>query len=200
MKLTLINKKVNFGKTQIIAISPEEIEFLKKSDLILKKHKKYLIRINYRIYQIICPIMKNEKGEYVVIIPAFKYPNSNIPIFVHFYAIGLYLSSGESMRKVANKVKKMFGMGTFSHTTISRTLKKMISSIEENKDLFINKNKTHNMPQLAVRKHWGNDYIKKANILLSFVSPVLAETNDDIAINGTKISYEFFNKNKKYCA
>lgn len=200
MKLTLINMKVNFGETQIITISSEEIEFLKKSGLIFKKHKKYLIRINYRIYQIICPIMKNEKDEYVVVIPAFKYPNSNIPIFVHLYAIGLYLSYGESMRKVANKIKKIFGLETFSHTTISRTLKKMITGIEENKDFFINENKIHNVQQLAVRKHWENDYTKKANILLSFLSPVLAETNVDIANNGTNISYEFFNKNKKYCA
>lgn len=217
MKITLINIKVKFDKTQIIRISPEEIESLSESDLITKRHKKYVIYLNYLTYQIICPIVKNEEGEYTALIPAFKIPNSNIPIFVHFYAIALYLSSGESMRKVAAKVKKLFGLVTYSHSTISRTLKKMMCNLEENPDCFMvenwqitSQNKLANEKDITkndartevviMRRRWCAEYIEKANILLTFLLPVLSKTKNDILRNGTTISYEFYLKNEKYCA
>ena len=120
MKITLINEKVKFGTNHEINISAEKFRFMSNGH---PKTKDYLIYLNYRNYKIICPILKNKNKE-VVIIPAFKLPNSNIPIFVHLYAVAMYLSSEESMRKVCESVKKIFGLETFSHSTLCRTLKK----------------------------------------------------------------------------
>lgn len=203
MKITLMNTKVKYNNNQIISISSQDIEFLAQSGLIRKKHKKYLLFINYHTYQITCPIIKNEDGEFTIIIPAFKIPNSNIPIFVHLYAIALYITSAKSMRKIAVQVRKIFGLETFSHTTISRTLKKIIAKIENNpesftREGFINKKKNEKTTIIA-RKHWQVDYIKKINKLINFLSPVLTTTRDEIIRIGTKISYDFFLKNKKYC-
>ncbi|OLN31447.1 hypothetical protein DSOL_2620 [Desulfosporosinus metallidurans] len=41
------------------------------------------------------------------------------------YAVAWYLSSGESMRSTAQKVIKVFGLTTFSHSTLCRFLPKL---------------------------------------------------------------------------
>jgi len=202
LKISLINAKVKFSNNQIISISSQDIEFLIESSLINKKHKKYLLLINYRAYQITCPIIENKDGEITVVIPAFKVPNSNIPIFVHLYAVALYITSSKSMRKTATDVKKLFGLETFSHTTIGRTLKKMIAKFDNNPEDFKTEscnNKKNEKITLTPRKHWRVEYIEKITKLRNFLSPILNKSRNEIIQIGTKISYNFFHKNKKYC-
>jgi hypothetical protein len=190
LKISLIDVTVKFQSNQIISISAQDIEFLSNACLIKKKHKKYLLYLNYHEYQIICPIEKNENGEFSVLIPAFKIPNSNIPIFVHMYAVGMYISTRESMRKIVAKVKKKFGLVTFCHTTLSRTLKKMITRVGENQEYFTDEKTEVNLEisshdkkavdeckdniKVVARRHWQLDYIEKAKILLNFLLPVIA--------------------------
>lgn len=202
MKISLINAKVKFSNNQIISISSQDIEFLAESSLIKKKLKKYILLINYREYQINCPIIKDKDGQITVVIPAFKVPNSNIPIFVHLYAIATYITSSKSMRKTANEVKKLFGLETFSHTTICRTLKKMIDKIINNTEDFATESlddESDDKTSINSRKHWNEKYKEKITKLKNFLSPVLNKPREQIIQIGTKISYDFFHKNKKYC-
>ena len=58
----------------------------------------------------------------------------------------------------------------------------------------------NNPKELSIRRHWNRKYIEKANILLKFLNPILANTKDEIIENGIALSYEFYNKNHRYCA
>ncbi|MEW5954023.1 MAG: hypothetical protein AB1815_09905 [Bacillota bacterium] len=68
-------------------------------------------------------------GQYRIIWPSFKLPRRPYPVFVYLCAAALYLSSGESMRATAEKTSKTFGLGAFSHSTISRFLNQNIPDL-----------------------------------------------------------------------
>jgi hypothetical protein len=92
----------------------------------------------------------------------------------------------------------------------------MICKLEENPEYYSNENpqitsqinlidrkainESCDNPKIIVRRNWNFDYIKKTKILLSFLLPVVVKSREDIISNGTKISYDFYNKNNKYCA
>lgn len=85
--------------------------------------------IQHRQITIECPIMLMADGSHQIIWPSFKLPNRPYPVFVYLYAAALYLSSDESMRAVAQKVINVFGLETFSHTTICRFLQKLYQTL-----------------------------------------------------------------------
>lgn len=95
-----------------------------KGDL-LKKTIMYKYILNNRERTLVCPLIKNVMGDIEVIWPAFKLPFRKYPICVYLYAVILYLSSNLSMRKVCTKVRKIFGLTGFCHSTLSRSLKKL---------------------------------------------------------------------------
>lgn len=71
----------------------------------------------------------------MVILPEYLLPRRWYPIQVYLYAINEYCNDGnKSQRKAAEKAIKLFGLTTFAHTTLGRTLKKLymiIGDIEE---------------------------------------------------------------------
>jgi len=71
----------------------------------------------------------------MVILPEYLLLRKRYPIQVYLYAINEYCNNGnKSQRKAARKAIKLFGLETFAHTTLGRTLKKLykiICDIEE---------------------------------------------------------------------
>lgn len=76
-----------------------------------------------------------EDTPHMVILPEYLLPRRWYPIQVYLYAINEYCNDGnKSQRKAAEKAIKLFGLTTFAHTTLGRTLKKLymvIGDIEE---------------------------------------------------------------------
>jgi len=80
---------------------------------------------------------KNDpSGESRVYLPAYKLPHRPYPLGVYLYAIRLY-SSNPSMgqREVAGETRKLFGLETFSHTTLGRAMATMAEGIEEKEEV-----------------------------------------------------------------
>jgi hypothetical protein len=71
----------------------------------------------------------------MVILPEYLLPRKWYPIQVYLYAINEYCNDRNmSQRKAAEKAIKLFGLETFAHTTLGRSLKKLykvIGDIEE---------------------------------------------------------------------
>ena len=76
-----------------------------------------------------------EDTPHMVILPEYLLPRKRYPMQVYLYAINEYCNNGnKSQRKSAEKAIKLFGLTTFAHTTLGRTLKKLymvIGDIEE---------------------------------------------------------------------
>ena len=98
-----------------------------KNGAVIQRHKQYLLIIHHRQFTLECPILRSSDGSYQMIWPSLKLPNRPYPVNVYLYAVARYLSSGESQRSTARKVRGVFGLSTFSHSTLCRFLPKLYS-------------------------------------------------------------------------
>lgn len=177
MIISLKTPSFNLNKrpTQPLAFSEEELQDFLSSGAVIKKKKQYYMVLHYRMITIECPVLLMKDGSYRIIWPSFKLPNRPYPVFVYLYAAALYLSSGESMRKTAEKVIKFFGLETFSHTTISRFLCKIYQILPE---LIRYGAQVVNewgsiVSRVIRRKHWDETQHQRAKQLCNLIDPAL---------------------------
>ncbi|UWG97337.1 hypothetical protein LPY66_00415 [Dehalobacter sp. DCM] len=133
----------------------------------------------------------------VVLWPSIKLPNRKYPVNVYLYGVALYLTSKISMREAALKIRQKFGLESFSHSTLSRTLRKLSLNIFEL--LSIAKSVSPSAvssPPLNERAHWGVDQTSIYKKILSVIHPVFNKSNG-IAFSST-LNYQYFNKTQKF--
>lgn len=174
LKIPSVNLKKNLPP-QFPVFSKDELQELISHGAVIKKNKQYRLIIHFRQFIIECPILLTADGQYQLILPSFKLPNRPYPICVYLYAIAWYLSSGESMRTTAKKVIHAFGLETFSHTTISRFLRKLYLSLPYLIRYGAQVINTWgvNTSQVIRRKHWDEPQYEKARQLNRLLNPVL---------------------------
>ncbi len=203
MIITLTPDKININleKSQC-TLSKHTLEKLSRSGFIRRKTATYKLFINNRELVQICPLLKNPHAQNIVLWPSTKLPYRKHPVYVHLYAVALYLSSSLSMRAVATKVKEKFGLDKFSHTTISRSLKKLKEIAEELLELleFIKAPavKIKGCPPIkpVPRKHWEHECFKKYTILLKVLTPVLNTTHT--IEYSSLLNYSYYNHKVKF--
>ena len=180
--------------------SKESLEMLCDDEKNCLRKNLYKLHLNNREFQIECPVIKNPQQESMVIWPAFKLPFRKYPVHVYLHAVALYLSSDLSMRKVAEKVRITFGLEKFSHSTVSRALKKLTAIVEELEKLLteaISEYKDTTETTLVVRRRWDLERQEKYHKLLRLLYPVL-DSNIDAMEYGALLNYNSFNKTNKF--
>lgn len=131
MIITLINKKVNIISNKLVWINEELLTKLVKNNLFSYLYNEYKIIFNNHVYVLKCPIINSSTKQKIILTPSIIIPGKKYPAHVYLYAVIRYLTSYKmSMRKVAAEVKRKFGLETFSHSTLSRTLKKLKENID----------------------------------------------------------------------
>jgi hypothetical protein len=187
--ITLTNTEFNNAGNEIYTIKPEELQLLRSMGVISKKNKIYTISFNYRDFQLHCPLLEFGPGKTVVIWPSFKLPRRPYPCFIYLYAVTRYLTTKMSMRLVAEEVRKKFGLQTFSHSTISRALKKLIQQVSNHQERIMNMTLQNTEIEPARRKNRDDSFHRKAATLLKALFPVLTHTIS----YGCSLAYLFYN-------
>lgn len=178
MNITLKISTVNLNNRlpiEVRVFSIEELQEFIKQGTVIKKNKKYLLIIHHRQFTIECPILRMEDGRYQMIWPSFKLPNRPYPVFVYLNAVARYLSSGESMRLTVQKVIKVFGLTTFSHSTLCRFLPKLypiLPFLIQYGAQIINDWGATTL-RVVPRKHWNKQQCELAEQLNELLEPVL---------------------------
>ncbi len=185
MILTLILEKFNIAENEICGINKNYLEILRSTNLFSDKYKEYKMSYNYHEFILKCPIVRIslDSDEMKVLLPSFKLPRRKYPVFVYLYAVALYLSSELSMRKVAIQVCKKFGLKNFSHSTISRALKKLTQNLD-----IILQCSTSGIPSTYAQNE--NTPINNKATLLTALTSVLSDPLEF----GNTLAYEFFTK------
>ena len=131
----IITPDVPLEKTEdnlIYVLSPEQVEEYQNRGFKYKE-RMYKITIDCIPHEIVCgEIWKNGDNEHSVIIPAFLVLRRPNPLDVYVYAINLYCGSPQiSLRAAAEATKEKFKLKKFSHTAISRAIKKLSGMLEK---------------------------------------------------------------------
>lgn len=142
-----------------------------------------------------CPLINTENCSKVLLWPSVKLPFRKYPVYIYLYAVALYLSTNKSMRTVADEVKKLFGLEKFSHSTLSRTLKKLKIEVDTLQEA---------MPSVAEtcavgifqRKKWDDDQMHKNRQLVNLLIPILDIKNT--IKYGCVINYRYFNHTGRF--
>ena len=110
-----------------------------------------------------------------LIIPEFLIPGRPYPIYIYLYAVATYCYNPRmGQREAAKRTRERFGLETFSHTTLSRALKKLERLMKKNKNEPESKTEPVEAPnaqkagklptvdQMKNRKYRMASYLKKA--------------------------------------
>lgn len=179
MNITLRISHVNFKQKklsqEVRVFSTEELQEFTRQGAVIKKNKQYRLVLHYRQFTIESPILLMDDGSYRIIWPSFKLPYRPYPVFVYLYAAAWYLSSGESQRATAEKVMHFFGLETFSHTTISRFLRRLYPILPYLIPYGAQIINTWGVTASRVipRKHWDKSQYASAEQLTCLIDPVL---------------------------
>lgn len=168
--------------------SKSELNPIKKS----KTCREYRITLNYKEITVCCPVFKDVNKNSIVYIPSYILPHRGYPVSVYLYAIALYLSSKLSMRATAAEVKRKFGLETFSHSTISRTLSRISENIHH---ITVVHNADFTHPTLRTDRAWEEITRAKYLKVLIFLNTLL---NENEFTNGSKVNYDYFRRTKRF--
>jgi len=198
MIITLTSHEINIDIDNFSCnLENEVLNRLVSENLSRKKTASYKLFINNRELRLVCPLLKNEQNKTVVIWPSFKLPFRKYPVYVYLYAVALYLSSDLSMRNTASFVRNAFGLDKFSHSTISRALKKLSTIVDALSDIISGYvNNSDEDKKLVERKNWDTERCKKYKQLLSILVPVL--NKGKMIQYGSFLNYIYFNNSLKF--
>jgi hypothetical protein len=130
MIITLIDDKINIDIENLCCtLGFDTLSKLSNNDLVRRKTLSYKLSLNNRDVRLVCPMLKTTCGENVVLWPSIKLLSRKYPVHIYIYSIALYLSSDMNMRETAFQVRQKFGLENFSHSTISRILKKLLDIV-----------------------------------------------------------------------
>jgi len=189
MIITLVDTEINIKNGKIIF--PEENSETQYE--FNKLQNTYKININNFDYELVCPQVITDTNEISILWPSFKLPRRKYPVYVYIYAVALYLNTNKSMRKVAEEVRKKFGLEKFSHSTLSRCLKKLKENLETLTELALVNSENK---ELFKRKQWDENRTKQYRTLLEIISPILQ--NSKTTQFGSSLNFKFFEKTKKF--
>jgi signal recognition particle subunit SEC65 len=190
----LINKEINFENSGFYCtLSQDLMKNLSSYKILRRKSLSYRLILNHQEKRMVCPLLKNSTGENNVLWPSEKLPFRKYPVYVYTYAIALYLSSSISMRKTARKVCQKFGLENFSHSTLSRVLKKLSINIETILSVkHSNQFPPGTAPPIAKRAWWSSDQFLRYQKIHNIVHPVLIKENEvDFSRN---MNYQYYIK------
>lgn len=201
MIVTLMLDKINIpSDSYCCTFSNETLEKLSASGLKRRRKILYKLYVNNRELQLECPMLKNTEQKNIVIWPAIKLPYRKYPVYVYLYAAALYLSSDLSMRSVAAKVRNIFGLDKFSHSTLSRTLKKLSGIVEDLFGVMADDIPAYNdiscMDTLVPRRGWDTTRQDKYRKLLHILFPMLDKLQ--MVEYGSLLNYKYFNNTMKF--
>lgn len=187
--ITLINTKINIENKFTCSISNDVLNKYEINNNIkfLNKSHSYKIVFNNKERELLCPIYINKNGTKTVVIPSLKIPRRKYPVYAYLYGVAEYLSSNKSMRKVAAEIRRKFGADTFSHSTLSRVLKKLISNLQGIKKCA----GVDRCVEVVKRNHWTESYAQQALELLCCLNCILKDPEAWSAC----LAYDFFMSN-----
>lgn len=198
MIVTLTLEKINIQNDDYrCTFSAETLEKLSYSGYKRRRTIIYKLYINNRELQLECPMLKHPQHKNIVLWPASKLPYRKHPVYVYLYAVALYLSSNMSMRSVAAKVRKQFGLDSFSHSTLCRTLQKLKGIIPE-LSLITESNPLDETPPgtLILRNNWDPVRQEQYRLLLYILAPVL--NNPQTISYSSLLNYRYYNRTVKF--
>lgn len=111
-------------------LSQEELLRLREQGQIADGMRVYIMEYLSRELQVECPIFVNGGTVDGVLLTVVKRPYRRYPSHVYLFAVLLWLI-GLSMRTAAKRIRILFGISRFSHSTISRTIGRLRSHIAE---------------------------------------------------------------------
>ncbi|HBP65951.1 MAG TPA: hypothetical protein DD730_17260 [Desulfosporosinus sp.] len=195
LKISTVNLK-NRLPQEVQVFSSDELQEFIKQGTVIKKNKQYLLIIHHRQFTLQCPILHMNDGGYQLIWPSFKLPNRPYPVFVYLNAVAWYLSSGESMRSTAQKVIHVFGLSTFSHSTLCRFLPKLYPIlpflIQYGAQIINDWGST--ISQFVPRNHWDKQQCALAERLNGLLGPALRAPPEF----GSWLAYQYFTQTGRF--
>jgi len=197
MIITLTPAEINIRDEFSCTFGHEIWDKLTAEKAIRRKSRTYALFLHRRQLQLVCPLLKSGDGQTIVLWPAIKLPFRKYPVYVYLYATVLYLSSDLSMRATAAQVRRHFGLDTFSHSTVSRALRKLsdiagiLSSLLPDSEPGMEES-----CPLIVRSHWDNSRLDRYTLLLRILGPVL--DSRQMIPYSSLLNYRYFNHAQKF--
>ncbi len=119
------------GIAVFVPLSTEEMDKLEKMGSFEAELRVYRMEYLSKVLQVECPVFApSNKGESGVFLSSVKLPYRHYPSHVYLFAL-LLTFIGLSMRTAAGRIRTLFGISSFSYSTISRVTDRMNSEMAQ---------------------------------------------------------------------
>jgi len=164
--------------------------------------RTYKLQCGSVVFEVSIPEICNEEradAASYLIVPEFLIPGRPYPIYVYLYAIVLYSSNAKmGQREAAERTRKLFGLTTFSHTTLGRAIRKLERMIKKfEKELQDNEARNGNLENDCLEKNAGSfpsvELIKnRKEIVASYFKKAVTHWDDFIEeVQHPQIPYNY---------
>lgn len=129
MMISLLSSQINEVNSKLWVENVQAFldAFARQSTI--TKFREYRLILNHKEHRIRVPIVE-EAEDYTLYWPAGLLRRRPYPLAVYLFAVCIYLAGGLSMREAALITRKQFGLATFSHSTLSRTKRKLFDLLQ----------------------------------------------------------------------
>jgi hypothetical protein len=112
-----------------IPLSPHEMNEMEKMGVFEEERRIYQTEYLSKVFQVECSVfVRSSSSESGVLLSSVKLPYRRYPSHVYLFAL-LLTFIGLSMRTAAGRIRSLFGISKFSHSTISRDTDRMNTEI-----------------------------------------------------------------------
>lgn len=154
--------------------------------------REYRIEFKNKRFTLQTALVTLPSGTSFCIWPAMKLPRRPYPAAAYLYAVAMYLSSNLSQRQVSEQVKRLFQLQNFSHSTISRSVAKLLSRLDDLEAVF---GTGICSPSAARRARWTTAFYAAAQRLTALLGSLLRLPTLDAVMNaGNQLAYQFFHQ------
>lgn len=165
MIIALIDSAVNVVDDYFCEIPAEYLSPLASLGRAIRSSRRYCLSFKSHEYDLRVPVLTPASGcisHPLVLWPSEKLPRRKYPASAYLFAVSLYLSSQLSMREVAERTRQKFGLEKFSHSTLSRALKKLLQNANSIWEASVPFFTNPHPPLLEVRRRWTSSMISMA--------------------------------------
>lgn len=164
-------------------------DFLNEAAKQLNVHrfKEYYLEVDFKLYEILIPIIDGEQTK-IWLWPAGLISRRKYPLAVYLLSVAIYQTSNYSMREVAKLIRKEFGLERFSHSTISRARKSLLTLLTAFEEEF---NQDNQDPGLVPKKKNPTPlHLRLCRMLKDVLQDPLHETE--------QLAFHFFKRYQRF--
>lgn len=151
------------------------------------RERRYRIEFGHHEFSLVVPVLAEDHGACVAW-PLCKAPGRRYPLAAYLYGAARYLCGNESQREVAAQVRRMFGLARFSHSTLSRVIRRFSERVDLLERYL---GGPPQAPDIVRRPRWTVEFVAVAGRLAAILQSLVHSSLSEILNESNRLATRY---------